>query len=80
MKLIHLKLKFIVAAFGEKTLINDRILLKEMTLRGIIIPPALREEYGGKTAVRINDKEFQRAFKELYFPHVFNPNHYRWTS
>ena len=35
MKLINLRLKFVVVDYqGEKTLIHDRILLKEMTIRG----------------------------------------------
>lgn len=81
MKLINLRLKFVVADYqGEKTLIHDRILLKEMTFRGVMIPPALRGEYGGKSVVRIGDKEFQKAFKEFYFPQVFNPNNYSWTE
>ena len=81
MKLINLRLKFVVADYqGEKTLIHDRILLKEMMFRGVIIPLALRIEYGGKSAVRIGDKEFQRAFKEVYFAQVFNPNNYRWEK
>lgn len=81
MKLINLRLKFVVADYqGEKTLIHDRILLKEMTFRGVTIPYALRDEYGGKSAVRIGDKEFQKAFKELYFSQVFNPQNYRWVE
>jgi hypothetical protein len=81
MKLIHLKSGFVVAEYqGEKTIINDRILEKEMHHRGVLIPPALRTEYGGKMAVRLNEKEFQRAFKELYSSRVFNPKSYLWEE
>jgi hypothetical protein len=79
MKLINLKSRFIVAEYrSEKTLIHDRVLEKEMAVRGVIIPPGLRKEYGGKSTVRITDKEFQKAFKELYSAQVFNPKNYRW--
>ena len=81
MKLINLKSKFVVAEYkGEKTIIHDRVLEKEMTMRGIPIPPALREEYGGKSFIRATDKEFQKAFKELYSAQAFNPKNYRWEE
>jgi hypothetical protein len=79
MKLIHVKSRFVVAEYeGEKTKIHDRILEKEMGIRGIMIPPALRSEYEGKAVVRLIDKEFQKAFKELYSAQAFNPKNYRW--
>lgn len=81
MKLIHLKSKFTVLEFrGEKTIIYDRILEKEMTMRGIVIPQAIRHEYSGKSSIRLGDREFQKAFKEIYFLQVFTPNHYRWED
>lgn len=77
--LIHRKTGFVVAEYrGEKTIIYDRVLEKEMALRGVVIPLLLREEYGGKTSVRSHEKEFQKAFKELYFHQVFNPLNYLW--
>jgi hypothetical protein len=80
MKLIHLKSGFIVVEYcDEKTVIYDRMLEKEMRFRGIAIPPALREMYQGKTTVRIDDKEFQKAFKELYTAQAFNPQSYLWV-
>lgn len=81
MKLIHLKSQFVVAEYqGEKTTIYDRVLVKEMTMRGILIPLALRKEYHEKTTIRMGDKEFQKAFKELYSSQVFNPKNYRWEE
>ncbi len=79
MKLINIKSGFVVAEYkGEKTIIHDRSLEKEMTIRGVIIPPALRSEYGGKASVRLSDKEFQKAFKELYSEQALNPKSYHW--
>lgn len=77
--LIHRKTGFVVAEYrDDETIIYDRVLAKEMTLRGVIVPHSLREEYGGKTSVHIHEKEFQKAFKELYFHQVFNPLNYFW--
>ncbi len=81
MKLINLKSGFVVAEYrGDKTIIHDRILEKEMTARGVTIPPPLRAEFNGKDAIRLSDKEFQRAFKEIYSPQVFNPKSYSWED
>ena len=75
MKLIHVKSKFVVAEYQDwKTMIYDRVLEKEMGVRGVnSLPPVLRSEYGGKAVVRLIDKEFQKAFKELYSAQAFNP-------
>lgn len=81
MKLIHLKSKFAVVEYrGSKTLIYDRVLEKEMTLRGIAIPPPLQNTYGGKSTIRCHDKEFQKAFKELYCTRAFDPRNYQWEG
>lgn len=81
MKLINLKSQFVVVEYcGDKTIINDRILEKEMILRGVAIPPPLRSEFNGKDSVRLDDKEFQKAFKEIYSPQVFNPKGYNWEE
>ncbi len=73
MKLVNTKSGFVVVEYqGDKTIFHDRILEKEMRVRGITIPPALRSEYGGKSAVRLNEKEFQKAFKEIYCKQAFH--------
>lgn len=79
MKFINVKSGFVVVEYkGEKTIVHDRVLEKEMQIRGVMIPSALRSEYGGKATVRLNEKEFQKAFKELYSVQVFNPKKYHW--
>jgi hypothetical protein len=81
MKLINITSKFVIAEYnGGKTIIHDRLLRKEMMIRGVVIPPALRLEYGGKAVVRLNEKEFQKAFKELYSNQAFNSKNYRWEE
>lgn len=79
MKLINLKANFVVAEFqGDNTLIYDRMLEKEMRVRGIVIPGPLREKYKQKSAVLLSDPEFQKAFKEIYCQQVFCTGSYKW--
>jgi hypothetical protein len=79
MKFIHRKSGFVVAEYcGEETVIHDRILAEEMSVGGVAIPPVLEEEFNGKHTVFLSDKEFQRAFKQVYCPQVFNLKHYSW--
>jgi hypothetical protein len=81
LKLIHRKTQFVVAEYlGEKTIIHDRILEKEMSVRGVSIPAPLKGEFNGKESVRLRDKEFQKAFKEIYSPRAFNSKSYTWEE
>jgi hypothetical protein len=81
MKLVNTKSGFVVVEYqGDKTIFHDRMLEKEMQMRGIIIPPALRSEYGGKSTVRMNEKEFQKAFKEIYSKQAFSSQSYEWSK
>jgi hypothetical protein len=81
MQLIHLKTGFIVVEYQrEKTLFHDPFLQREMKRRGILIPPSMRTEYNGRTVIRLEDADFQRAFKEIYTPAVFNNQMYVWCS
>ncbi|MBS0649684.1 MAG: hypothetical protein JSR93_00835 [Verrucomicrobia bacterium] len=81
MKLVNLKNQFIVVEYNDKeTIFHDKILEKEMKERGVLIPPALRDRFGGKSNVRMNDPEFQVAFKEVFCPNVFNPKNFEWTE
>ena len=79
MKLINVKSGFVVVEYqGNKTIFHDRMLEKEMTVRGVIIPPPLRSEYGGKSSVRLDEIEFQKAFKDVYCKQAFNSQAYQW--
>lgn len=80
-KLVHIKSQFTLVEFiGKDTLIHDRILEKEMTENGILIPPALRHLYQGKEAIRLGEEEFQRAFKDIFAIHIFDSTHYSWQE
>ena len=79
MKLVHNTTGFVVIEFkGNKALFKDRFLEREMKLHGIAIPPPLREKYHGKSSVHIEDKDFSKAFKEIYYTYTLNPGDYRW--
>ena len=81
MKLVNVKSGFVVVEYqGDKTIFHDRMLEKEMTVRGVSIPPPLRSEYGGKSSVRLNEKEFQKAFKEVYCGLAFNSPSFKWED
>lgn len=81
MKLVNLKNQFIVVEYNDKeTIFHDKILEKEMKERGVLIPPALRDRFSGKSSVKMNDPEFQVAFKEVFCPNVFNPKNFEWTE
>lgn len=78
-KLIHVKSNFTLVEFiGQDTVFHDRILEKEMTERGVLIPPALRGLYNGKEAIRLGEEEFQRAFKEIFSINIFDSSNYAW--
>ena len=81
MKLVNLKKQFVVVEYKEEqTLIHDKILEQEMKEGGVLIPPALRERFGGKTNVRLTDPEFQVAFKEVFCPNIFNLRNFEWQE
>jgi hypothetical protein len=81
MKLIHRTSGFVVAEYREdQTIIHDRMLAQEMSVGGVAIPPPLKGQFNGKKNVLLGEKEFQRAFKQLYFPQVFNLKNYFWEE
>jgi hypothetical protein len=81
MKLIHSKTKFVVVEFqNDKVIFHDRFLEKEMKLRGIAIPPALRDQYEQKAFVKLQDPLFQKAFQEIYYPIYLAPREHVWEN
>jgi hypothetical protein len=81
MQLVNVKTGFIVVEYKkDKTIFHDRFLEQEMKQRGIIIPPHLQKDFGNKPVVRLNDKEFQKAFKEIYYQLSLNHQTYHWKE
>jgi len=81
MQLVNLESGFVVVEFiGDKTIIHDPFLSEEMQRSGIVIPHYLQSKFGGKKRIRSDQKEFQRAFKEVYYEFCINHKTYRWQK
>lgn len=81
MKLVNVNTKQPIVEFqGEKTLIYSKFLEHEMQSIGISIPPGLRGLYHGKDCVRLEDEDFQRAFKEVFYVTAMNPKIFLWLN
>lgn len=79
MKLIDPKTGFVVVEFNKtKTIFHNRFLHQEMKNHGIDIPSYLSKEYNNQTRVRLGDKLFRKAFKEVYYPSTMNS--YIWEE
>ena len=81
MKLINTKTGDVVVEMDHgEVVFHDRFLQKAMEKKGILIPPALQDEFGGKTYVRLGDPDFEKAFKEVFFNMSMNPSKYHWEE
>lgn len=81
MKLIHKNTGYVVAEqSGSALVINDPFIQKELKLKGIQIPPALRSQYDGKSIIRMDDPLFAKAFKEVYLKMHSNQTSFEWTE
>lgn len=63
-----------------KVVFFDPLLEADIRLNGIFVPEILRDDYGGKTRIGVEDGEFSRAFMELYYPNVYDPDHWVWIE
>ena len=61
-------------------MLHNKILEHEMRSIGIPIPHGLRGIYHGKDCVRLEDEEFQKAFREIYYLTVMNPEAFHWSE
>lgn len=78
-KLVNRKTNKPIVEFVEETIIfHNKFLESEMRSLGILIPHGLRSLYNGKDCIRLDDKEFQRAFKEVYYLTVMDHEIFKW--
>lgn len=63
----------------SETVFSNKVLEKELE-EGIHIPPYARGAYGGKEFVYITDKQFQKAFRELYVDTHYDLKKYKWEE
>ncbi|MCK4933964.1 MAG: hypothetical protein KAR79_00095 [Simkaniaceae bacterium] len=81
MKLFNQKTGFVVAEFHENSIVfHDRYLEAEMKDQGIAIPPAMRDLFHGKAVVKMGDKEFPQAFKEIYYSQAIDMSVFHWDT
>lgn len=67
MKIVHKKTQKCLVEFKDGGAhFYDPILEKEMSHKGVYIPPFMRESFEGKTEVFPQDPLFQKAFLEVY--------------
>lgn len=70
-----------IVEFQEnKTIFHNKFLENEMRSIGILIPHGLRGIYHGKDCIRLGDKEFQQAFREVYYLTSMNPETFEWLE
>ncbi len=65
---------------GKSPYFADAFLEKEMQLYGIEIPPKYREEFDGKQIVMLEDDDFPRAFRDVYYLYHVDRNVFRWED
>lgn len=63
---------------GDKIQFFNRFLEEEMRIVGIPIPPGVRNYFGGKDYIFLDDENFQRAFREIYYLTSFDPKLFQW--
>jgi hypothetical protein len=81
MKLINTETSQSLVEFkGEETIFHSKFLENEMRTIGISVPHGLRGVYKGKDCVRLDDPDFQKAFKEIYYLTSMNPEKFHWLD
>lgn len=81
MKLVHVASGFVVVEFrDEKTTFYDPLIEAEIEERGILVPPFMRSQFSGKDVVLLEDSDFPRAFKEIYYPFTLDEKAYQWKK
>lgn len=81
MKLVNTKTGFVVVAFNEgKAAFFDRFLEVEMKETGILIPPAMADQFEGKEVIFLGEPLFEKAFVEVYYPLCIANSVYQWQK
>jgi len=83
MKLMNMENGFVVVEFFDDGTyqFNDPILKAQLEQEGIRIPPPMQESFNGKKFIKPTDKDFQRAFVEVYYSFsVKNKDVYQLTD
>jgi len=80
-KLINKQTGQPVVEFGKETvLFHNKFLEREMRALGILIPHGMRGIYYGKDCIRLGEEGFDKAFKEIYYITMMDPEIFEWTE
>ena len=79
-KLVNTETHEIYAEFSEESspYFHDKDLAIEFSRFGIAIPQDYRNEFDGKKIIYIEDEEFARAFKEIFYEYHLNHRKFQW--
>lgn len=81
MKLVNTQTGYVVVEFQKgKAQFNDRFLEAEMKESGILIPPALSDQFDGKEVIFPDDPLFEKAFVQVYYPLCISNQTYEWQK
>ena len=79
MNLVHTKTQFIVATLIDNDLeIHDPFIRIDIQMKGIMIPPFLRNLYKNQAQIKKSSPDFLRAFQEVYVKFYLHSNQYHW--
>lgn len=56
------------------------MLANEMEKFGVDIPVYLQPQFHDKTRVLMDDPDFERAFREVYYTHCMDRDLYKWDA
>ena len=81
MKLVNTKTGYVVVEFQNgKAQFHDRFLETEMKETGILIPPAMADQFEGKEVIFLGEALFEKAFVEVYYPLCIANSLYQWQK
>ncbi len=81
MKLINVQTNQPIVDFQkDKVVFYSKFLEHEMHSLGIPIPHGLRSLFDGKDCIFLGDKNFQKAFKEVYFLTAMDSQLFEWRE
>jgi len=57
---------------------HHSMLADEIELFGVTIPAYMRPQFSDKTNVYLDDPDFERAFREVYYTHHIDRDLFKW--
>lgn len=82
MKLINTNTGKPLVTIGKEGTVqfHHSVLADEIELLGVSIPVYLRSQFDNKTNVYLDDPDFARAFREVYYTHNIDRDLFKWEE